>query len=222
MPRPPTGAPTGRPPRTSRVDILGAAARLIDRDGWEQLTIRRLATEIGTSPATIYYHVRDKDDLLIQLLSHYAGEIPRPQLPTDPRERILVTATLMHDALASRPWVAEILTADDLLGDAALWLVEEIVAGGVGAGLDPDAAVYLYRYIWYYTTGEILIRARRTRRHAQLNRPAYREEAYARVDPATHPQLAGVADRWATLTAEDTYAVGLRALVDGVLAGVHA
>jgi AcrR family transcriptional regulator len=218
MPRPPTGAPNGRPPRTSRAEILSAARRLIDRDGWEQLTIRRLAVETGTSPATVYYHVRDKEDLLVQLLNYYADQIPRPELPDDPRERIVAAATLMHDELAAWPWVVEIITADDLLGDAALWLVEAILAGAGAAGADPDAAVHLYRHIWYYTAGEILIRARRTRRHAQLDGPTYRDQAIARLDPAAYPRLTGVAGRWGSLTAQDTYAQGLRALVDGALA----
>jgi AcrR family transcriptional regulator len=217
VPRQPTGGPTGRPPRTSRDDILSAAGRLIDRDGWEQLTIRRLAAEIGTSPATVYYHVRDKDDLLVQLLNDYAGQIPRPGLPADPRERIAAAATLMHDVLAERPWVAEIITADDLLGDAALWLVEAMVDGAIDAGADSEAAVHLYRHIWYYTAGEILVRAHRTRRRDQRDGPAYRDQAFDRLDPVTYPRLTSLAARWPGLTSQDTYARGLRALIDGAL-----
>jgi AcrR family transcriptional regulator len=217
MPRPSTGAPNGRPPRTSRGDILVAARELIERDGWEQLTIRRLATAIGTSPATVYYHVRDKDDLLIQLLNHYAEQIPRPDLPADPRERIVLAATLIHDGLAALPWITEIITADDLLGESVLWLVETMVAGAIDAGADPAAAVHLYREIWYYTAGEILVRTRRARRHAKLDRPAYRDEAFARLDAETYPQLAALAGRWSALTSEDTYAQGLHALIDGAL-----
>lgn len=219
MPRPPTGGPSGRPPRTSREAILKAAQRLIDRDGWEQLTIRRLAAEIGTSPGTVYYHVRDKDDLLVQLLNEYAEQflLPHPRLPGDPRERIVAAATLMHDGLAARPWVVEVITADDLLGDAALWLVESIVDGAVEAGAGPEAAVHLYRQIWYYTAGEILIRAHRNRRQHQRDGPSYREQVFTRIDPATHPRLAAVAGRWSALTGEDTYEQGLRALIDGAL-----
>ena len=47
MPQPKTAAGrTGRPPVTSRAEILAAARQLIDRDGWEKLTIRRLAAEL--------------------------------------------------------------------------------------------------------------------------------------------------------------------------------
>jgi AcrR family transcriptional regulator len=217
MPRPPSGAPNGRPPRTSRADILSAARDLIQRDGWEQLTVRRLAGEIGTSPATVYYHVRDKDDLLVQLLNAEADQIPRPALPADPRERITMVATLMHDMLADRPWVVEIITAEDLLGEAALWLVETMVGAAIDAGATPDEAVHLYRRIWYFTAGEILIRAHRTHRRARLDRPSYRDEVFARLDPEVYPRISSLAARWPALASQDTYAEGLRALMDGAL-----
>ncbi|HYC82747.1 MAG TPA: helix-turn-helix domain-containing protein [Solirubrobacterales bacterium] len=220
MPRGATkGGPPGRPPTTSRAAILDAARELIERDGWEKLTIRRLATEIGASPATVYYHVRDKDDLLVQVLNFYAEELltPRPELPDDPRERIAAAATLMHDGLAARPWVVEIITADDLLGESALWFVESMLEGAIAAGADPERAVHLYRQIWYYTAGEILIRARRSRRHGEIEGPTFREQALARLDPDLYPRLSAVADRWPELTAEDTYAAGLRALIGAAL-----
>ncbi|WP_433323474.1 TetR/AcrR family transcriptional regulator [Spirillospora sp. CA-294931] len=212
-----TGGRTGRPPRTSRAQILAAARRLIDRDGWEKLTIRRLAAEAGTAPTTLYHHVRDKDDLLTQLLNDYAGQIPRPDLPDDPRERILTAAIVMHDALADWPWVAEILTADDLTGESALWMVETIVGGAVELGLTPERAVDLYRGVWYFTAGEILIRANAARRRAEPPRAIRRDEVFRELDAARYPHLAAVADRWPELTARDTYASGLRALVDGLL-----
>jgi len=218
VPRSPTGAPSGRPPRTSREEILTATRRLIDRDGWERLTIRKLATELGTSPATVYYHVRDKDELLVQVLNHYADQIPRPTFPTDPRGRIVAAARLMHDVLAAWPWVVEVLAGDDLLGDSALFLVETIVAGAVDAGCDRDSAVYLYRHIWYYTAGEIIIRASRTRRRARTaGEPVYRDQAFARLDPIAFPHLTATAPRWGALTSEDTYTRGLEIIIDGYL-----
>src|ERR1044072_256784 len=96
MPRPaPPARRTGRPPTTSREQILHGARRIIDRDGWQKLTIRRLAAARGVGATTTYPHVRDKDYLLAQVLDHYADQIERPRLPDDPRERIVVAATTM-------------------------------------------------------------------------------------------------------------------------------
>src|SRR5690242_14353986 len=97
---------TGRPPVTSRAEILAAARRLIDRDGWDKLTVRRLAAELSIGTTTLYHHVRDKDDLMLLVLNEYAGDIPRPDLPRDPRERIVVAAAALHEGLAEWPWAA--------------------------------------------------------------------------------------------------------------------
>ncbi|MBL1098492.1 TetR/AcrR family transcriptional regulator [Streptomyces coffeae] len=218
MPRPP--APhgrTGRPPLTSRAQIVTAARRLIDEGGWEKLTIRRLAAEMGIGATTLYHHIRGKDDLLVLLLNHYIDEIERPRLPRDPRDRIVVAATAMHDALAAWPWAAEILTADGFVGlldESALWMVEAIVAAADDHGCTPAQSVDVFRNIWYYTVGEILVRARSPHRRTDNELPAFRDT----FDASHVPHLAAIGDQWAALAARDIYPQGLRTFVDGLLA----
>jgi AcrR family transcriptional regulator len=217
-----SGGRTGRPPVTSRAEILDAARRLIDRDGWEKLTVRRLAGEIGIGATTLYHHVRDKQDLLLLLLNEYAVQIPEPDLAVAPRKRILLAATAMHDALAEWPWAAEALTADGFLGvldESALWMVETILAGAVEEGCTPAQAVDVFRNIWYLTAGEILVRVHSDRERADGKRPPYGEIDFSRFDPARLPRLAAIGDRWPELAARDTYPEALAALVDGMLAG---
>ncbi len=181
---------TGRPPVTSRADILAAARRLIDRDGWESLTVRRLAAELGIGTTTLYHHVRDKEDLLLLLLNEYAGQIVRPVLPSDPRERIVVAADALHGALAAWPWAADVLTVDGfvgLLGEPALWTVETIVAGAVDAGCTLEQAVEVFRSVWYYTVGEILVRAHSAHAKDDGTRPTSGAGFLGRVDPSRLP-----------------------------------
>ncbi|MEU0007631.1 TetR/AcrR family transcriptional regulator [Streptomyces sp. NPDC006314] len=222
MPRPPApNGRTGRPPVTSRTQILAAARRLIDRDGWEKLTIRRLAAELGIGATTLYHHLQNKEDLLVLLLNHYIDQIDRPPLPSDPRDRIVAAATAMHDALAAWPWAAEILTVDGFVGlldESALWMVEAIVSGAGDCGCTPARAVEVFRSIWYYTVGEILVRAHSVPRRADDERTISRQTAFSGLDPSQVPCLAAIGDQWATLAARDTYLQGLRAFVDGLLA----
>jgi AcrR family transcriptional regulator len=216
----PTRGRTGRPPVTSRAQILAAARQLIDRDGWEKLTIRRLATEVGMGATTLYHHVRDKEDLLLLLLNEYVGQVPRPDLPRKPQDRVIAAATAMHDALAAWPWAAEIVTADGfvgLLGEPALWMVETIVAGAIDDGCTPAQAVDVFRGIWYYTVGEILVRAHSARRRADAERP-WRDIDFSSFDASRLPRLAALGEQWPVLAARDTYPQGLRALVGGLLA----
>ncbi|MER7465395.1 TetR/AcrR family transcriptional regulator [Streptomyces sp. NPDC097981] len=219
MPQPSVPRKTiGRPPRISREEIIGTARRIVDEDGVDRLTMRRLATEVGSTPMALYHHVRDKEELLVLLLDDHAERtLRRPERADHPRERVVLAAAAIHEVLADCPWVAEVLTADDLMSKAALWFVEQIVDGLVECGLTLDQAVHGYRAIWYYTAGEVIVRAAAGRRRAD-ERPTYREEVFAGLDPDELPRLTQAADRWAPLTAEDTYLDGLRALVDGLVA----
>ncbi|RKN40394.1 TetR/AcrR family transcriptional regulator [Streptomyces hoynatensis] len=215
---PPPQGRTGRPRLTSRAQILAAARRLIDRDGWEKLTIRRLAAEAGIGATTLYHHMRDKGDLLILLLNDYVDRLERPPLPEEPRARILASATALHDALAAWPWAAEVATTDGFVGlldESALWMVEGIVSGAVGHGCTQAQAVGLFRGVWYYTVGEILVRAHSAGRRAAGGRPT----GFGSLDASRVPHLAAIGARWPELAARDTYPEGLRALVDGLLAG---
>jgi AcrR family transcriptional regulator len=207
---------TGRPPVTSRPQILAAARQVIDQDGWEKLTVRRLAAELGIGTTTLYHHVRDREDLLIQLLNEHAARTLPPDVPGTPRDRIVAAAAGIHDSLAEWPWAAEILTADGFLGrldEPALWMVETVVGGAVDHGCTLDQAVDLFRNVWYFTVGEILVRSRS--RHRRL---AERDDFFADLDAARLPRLAEVGGRWPELAERDTYRRALEAFVDGLLA----
>lgn len=210
-------ARTGRPPKISRAEIVSAASRIIDEQGIEALTMRQVAREVGTTAMALYHHVRDKTELLQLLLDEHAARIEMPEpIEDDPVGQVVATATAMRDALNGRPWVVDVLRSDDLLSPRALHYNELIVDGFQRAGLSAEDAVDGYRIIWHYTAGEISGRAAATRRRADES-PTYRSKVFADIDPAQHPRLAAVGERWEELTARDTYAKGLRALVTGLL-----
>lgn len=212
---------TGRPPVTSRAEILAATRVIIDRDGSQKLTMRRLAAELGVGVTTLYHHVRDREDLLVQLLNEIGEQTPFPELPSAPRDRIIAAATAIHDGLAAQPWITEIITIDgiiDRIGPSMLRTIETIVAGAVEAGCTPDQAVEVFRNIWYFTAGEILVRADPDRLQAEQERAADQQTFFGNLDPDEQPRMAAIGDRWPALAARDTYVSGLTALVDGLLA----
>ncbi|GAA3129543.1 hypothetical protein GCM10017687_51000 [Streptomyces echinatus] len=190
MPRPPAPRKTtGRPARISREEIIRTARRIVTEDGADRLTMRRLATEIGSTPMALYHHVRDKEELLLLLLDdHAARSLRRPEPPpADPRDRVLAAATAIHEVLAACPWIVEVLTADDLMSTSALWFVEQIVAGLTESGLSLDEAVRGYRTIWYYTAGEILVHATSARRRSTDDRPHLPRPGLRRPRPGRTP-----------------------------------
>lgn len=211
----------GRPPRLSRDAVIAAAAAIVAREGVEKLTMRGVADELGSSPMSIYRHVRDKDELLVLLLDRLAAELPRPRLPRDPRARLLKACRVMRDGLAAHPWVVDVLAGGDLIAPSILWLLEEIMASFVACGLTHAQAADGYRAVWQFTIGELIVR-RGLDRVATLNRPPYVLEVLTSVDPRELPTLAALVSHWASARQRDSYDIGLEALVDGLLADAAA
>ncbi|WP_245746507.1 TetR/AcrR family transcriptional regulator [Nocardia altamirensis] len=207
----------GRPPRLSLEAILAAADRILEAEGPDTLSMRRLAGELGSAPMALYYHVRDKDQLLLLLLEAHAQRMPRPDFPEDPRERLVAAAVTLYELLAERPWIVEVLTGDDLIGPSALWIVDLMIGAAIDYGCAPDEAVFVYRTLWFYIVGNLIVRVNSGRRRARSDNPAYHEQVIGTLTTTTHPHLATVGDRWSELNARDLHRAGLAAIVDGLL-----
>src|SRR3954470_15787480 len=79
--RPAGTQPPGRRPALTREQILTAALQIIDQDGVEALTMRRLGQALDRNPMAIYRHAADKDALLDGVVKHVAAELVAPRRP---------------------------------------------------------------------------------------------------------------------------------------------
>src|SRR5207302_3926353 len=172
--------------------------------------------ELGSSPMSIYRHVRHRDELLVLLLEKLAADLPKPRLPRQPRARLQGACRIMRDGLAQHPWVVDVLAAGDLIAPSILWLMEEIVAGFVACGASPAEAAEGYRAVWGFTVGELIVQ-RGVDRMARLGRRPYVLEVLTSVDERRFPTLAALAPFWASARTRDSYAIGLDALLSGLL-----
>jgi AcrR family transcriptional regulator len=66
----------------TRDAILEAALRVLEREGMDGLSMRRVAEELGTGAASLYWHVRNKDELLQLVFERLSAEVVLP--PPDP------------------------------------------------------------------------------------------------------------------------------------------
>ena len=197
---------------------MQAAAAVIAREGMDRFTIQRLADELHSSPMAIYRHVRDKDHLIVLLLDKLVRDLPQPDMPADPRQRVLLAFQVMHDGLVQHPWVVEILSAGDLMAPAVLWLMEEIVAGFVACGLSLEQAAAGYRMLWRFTVGDLVIRDATARRTRALGRQPFLLSVLEGAPAHQLPALAAARQYWTEARSRDTYAEDLAELVDGLLA----
>lgn len=105
--------PGGRRPRFSRDEIAATAVHLADTEGFESLSMRRLAAELGAGTMTLYHYVRTKDELLTLVNDAVMNEVVIPDedlpLPTDWRAAITVIADRSRACLQRHPWILDIV-----------------------------------------------------------------------------------------------------------------
>ena len=197
----------------SRERVLQAGLRLVDREGVEALTMRRLASELGVSAMAPYRHVGSKDELLMVLVDRLAARLVYPSRPRDPKGAMLVLWSTIYDSLADHSWVPEVLARRRMMAPSVLGAIEEIHAALRDAGLSIEAAVRAYRLMWNFTLGSLLARA-----GASAEGPSQQRELRGAPDPDRYPMLAAVAVAWTAADDRNTYRQDLEALIDALLA----
>ena len=111
VPEPPwqtAAKPSARTPLT-REAIVAAALRVMDAEGMEGLSMRRVGEELGTGAASIYWHVRNKEQLLQLVFERVTqeAELPEPD-PSRWQEQLRTFADQMRAVLNSHRDVARL------------------------------------------------------------------------------------------------------------------
>src|SRR5262249_27379771 len=132
----------------NRARVVEAALALVEREGLEALTMRRLGRELGVEGMALYTHVRDKADLLdaVAVLVLTELEVP-PGGPARWQERIR-RGVLAWAALQERyPQAFPLVFRPRLPTDAVSNLTEELLDALRAAGFDERGAALAYETI---------------------------------------------------------------------------
>jgi AcrR family transcriptional regulator len=89
--------------------IIDAALRVLDREGMDGLSMRKVADELKTGAASLYWHVRNKDELLQRLFEKVTQdvELPEPD-PSRWQEQLRDLANQMRRAMHNHRDIARI------------------------------------------------------------------------------------------------------------------
>ena len=144
----------GRPRKLSRDGIVTAALALLDREGADALTMRRLGAELGVEAMSLYRHVASRAELLDGVAALLAAEIEPQERPADWAEALRAFAGEVR-ALARRHPAAFTLVGIRVLGAPSTPL-EDILASLRGGGFTPARAIAAYRLVIAYARGYAL------------------------------------------------------------------
>lgn len=129
-------------PALTRGGIVDAALRLMATDGLERVTMRRLAEELDTGPASLCVYVRDVAELHGAILDRLLGEAVRPARARSWATRIERTLLAYGAILFEHPGLARSMFARRPTGPHYLDLVESLLADMAAGGVPPERAAW--------------------------------------------------------------------------------
>lgn len=137
--------------RNRRSDVVAKALDVLDAYGLADLSMRRLAGELGVRPSALYHHVANKQELLAAVADEILRRAPRPSdRPSDWRAAVRAEAHALRDAMLAYRDGAELIATVHAFGLGELsprsWLSEGLTVDGepVVTGVDSAAATVLY------------------------------------------------------------------------------
>ena len=195
-------------------EIAATALELVDRDGLESLSMRRLADELGVGTMTLYGYFRSKADLLDALMDA-SVTVNDADLPSEGpwRERIAALAGTMRDWLESHPALVQVRMQQTLTRPRQFVVTERVVQALIDAGLDKAEAARAFRLLFTYVFGFVAFSPAATADDARSEVRA----ALAVLPPAEYPLLSSMADEAAAAAAGDEqFRFGLELILDGI------
>jgi AcrR family transcriptional regulator len=155
--RPPGTSRGGRGRRKrnslSRDRIADAALDLVDREGVDALTMRRLASELDVGTMTLYGYFSDKDELLDHALDRAARTYDLSPGEGEWRSRLRELITTIWRSLSEHPSAVRIRSSRPILNPGALTACEAGMTILRDAGFGTREAAAAWRLLFTYVFG---------------------------------------------------------------------
>ncbi|MFN0091353.1 MAG: TetR/AcrR family transcriptional regulator [Acidimicrobiales bacterium] len=131
----------GRPALFDRATVIEATAAIIEKEGVEAVTMRRVAEEVGAGLSSLYWHFTDKQDLLLGVIDASISKVSRTKISRGPtiggavgdgdgwEERVTGLALDLFDVLCAAAPVAASVGAASLMTSPGMLSVSDELLG---------------------------------------------------------------------------------------------
>jgi AcrR family transcriptional regulator len=201
-----------------RPRVVAAALQLLDEVGLDGLTMRRLAQQLGVTAASLYRHVRDKDELLVLLGDEISGQVPLIDSHAPWQQALREAAYAVRRALLAHRDAPRVLASTAPAGRQRLRHIDAVLGLLLAAGFsDRDAAWAAYHFNNLVTEAVAdEVRVATAAADAGRSRGELMAEARAQLRelaPDEFPNLTRLAEYVATEDPEALFEFGVRLLL---------
>jgi len=213
-----------RAPRRQPLDqdrIVRAALALLDEVGVDELTMRRLAERLGVKAASLYRHVRNKEELLGLLADEIAREIPLVSSSGGWRHQLTEIAWNVRRGLLAHRDAARVLADTAPVGPHRLRHIELLLHVLRSAGLHPRQAArvgyHCNNFVTEFAADEARFAASVPVRGGARRRVfADARKYFKSLPPAEYPTVVALADHLTENDPDALFQFGLDVWLDGI------
>ncbi len=206
----------GRPASLSRDRIEAAAAQIVETEGVDALSARRLGSELGCDPSALYRHYTDMDELRRCVGDRLLVAVRTTARVGEPWDRTVrrICIDLRRTLLAHRR-LADLVQGAPTRLPNEVRISEALLAALLRSGLDPAQAASAYHAVVELTIGSAAIDADVAAQGTRAAASTYRNwrNDYRRLDPQQFPALTATADNLYRGSAADRFERALDALL---------
>ncbi len=211
------GRPRAGEETLTRERILSAALALVDEEGMEALSMRRLAKELGVDPMAIYHHLPNKRALLSAIIERVFSEmrVPEPEGVEGWRERVRAWARAFREVARAHPrLVPHLASYPEAAAEATLESTEELYAAFEAAGMAPRQIVGAVGVVVDYLIGFALAET-----SGAVGEPDEQREMIEMLDARPRGELSAMRRTLGALAGEDLgtdFEFGLEVMLAGL------
>ncbi|GAA4015950.1 TetR/AcrR family transcriptional regulator C-terminal domain-containing protein [Allokutzneria multivorans] len=196
-------------PALTREGIVAAAVGIMRADGLRKVTMRRLAEELDTGPASLYVYVRNTAELHAAVLDELLGTVEPPEATGDWRERLERVLTSYTFVLFEHPGLAQAALTSRPSGRNYLNLLEHLLALLDEGGVPRAQAAWGVDLLLQFGTATAAEHSEGVQDASGL--------ADALNSTRTHPHIAGLATDLLSGDPRARLSWGFQALINGIL-----
>jgi len=196
-----------RKPQLTRQKIAMVALAIADKEGFEAVSMRRVAQELKAGTMSLYHYVNDKNDLIAAMDDALMSEILLPSVPKDWRRAMIEIAKRTRAIFMRHPW-ALVAMLSVPPGLNAMRHVEQCLEALAETPLTNKQKITLLATVDDFVFGHAL-------REAAAGAKIDLEFAAAQIGTGAFPRLAEVFSGSLIEANKDRFERGLRAILEG-------
>ena len=211
-------------PPLSEDAVVDAALAILQSDGLQAVTMRRVAAALDTGAASLYVYVSSRESLLQAMLDRVTASIElEPPDPSRWRAQLHSLLQRMHRALVAHPGMAAMTLEDPPTTEVVLRVTENMLGILLAGGLDPQDAAWGCDILVMLVTAvasEDDVRRARGRSDAG-DRRAYIDEihrTFAGLPPDRFPLITAHAAEMVAGDGDERFHFAIDVVVDGMIA----